>query len=124
MWVSVRGKNDIAVLDGTTYHEKTRNTVPNGPGMTIFSPDGKLGDVCPSFTPETVVISTTDHTIVGHGKQESPFCPDIAATPDGKQGLRRAAINCSLLVICFGCQGRDAPIMTERQRRGIKLMIA
>ena len=124
MWVSVRGKNDIAVLDCTTYHEKTRIAVPNGPSMTTFLPDGKLGDVCSSFTPETVVISTTDHTIVGHVKQESPFCPDIAATPDGKQGLRRAAINCSLLVIRFGCHGRDAPIMTERQRRGIKLIIA
>jgi YVTN family beta-propeller protein len=85
VWVAVRGENYIAVLDGTTYQEKSRITVPNGPGMTIFSPDGKLGYVCSSFTPETVVISTADHSIVGHVKQESPFCPDIAATPDGEQ---------------------------------------
>jgi YVTN family beta-propeller protein len=53
--------------------------------MTIFSPDGKYGYVCSSFTPETVVIATESHKIVGHVKQDSPFCPDIAATPDGKQ---------------------------------------
>jgi len=85
VWVSVRGENYLAVLDGKTYQEKSRITVPNGPGMTIFSPDGKYGYVCSSFTPETIVISTASRKIVGHVKQESPFCPDIAATPDGKQ---------------------------------------
>src|SRR6202045_1288242 len=38
VWVAVRGENYISVLDGTTYEEKTRIIVPNGPGMTIFSP--------------------------------------------------------------------------------------
>jgi len=32
-----------------------------------------------------VVITVADHQIVGHVKQDSPFCPNIAATPDGKQ---------------------------------------
>jgi DNA-binding beta-propeller fold protein YncE len=85
VWVSVRGENYVSVLDGTTYAEKTRITVPNGPGMTIFSPDGKYGYVCSSFTPETVVISVADHKIVGRVPQASPFCPNIAATPDSKQ---------------------------------------
>src|SRR6202048_3350883 len=85
VWVSVRGENYLAVLDGKTYQEKSHITVPNGPGMTIFSPDGKYGYVCSSFTPETVVVSTADHQIVGHVSRKSPFCPDIAATPDGKQ---------------------------------------
>src|SRR5712692_5868162 len=85
VWVSIRGENYIAVLDGTSFKEKTRITVPNGPGMTIFSPDGKYGYVCSSFSPETVVITTAGHEIIGHVKQESPFCPDIAATPDGNQ---------------------------------------
>ena len=85
VWVSVRGENYIAVLDGKTFREVSRITVPNGPGMTIFSPNGKYGYVCSSFTPETVVIATASHKIVGHIKQVSPFCPDIAATPDGKQ---------------------------------------
>ena len=85
VWVVVRGENYVSVLDGTTYEEKTRITVPNGPGMTIFSPDGKYGYVCSSFTPETEVISVVDHKIVGKVPQTSPFCPNIAATPDSKQ---------------------------------------
>ncbi|HUD94137.1 YncE family protein, partial [Sphingobium sp.] len=84
-WVSVRGEDYIAVLDGTTFKETGRIAVPNGPGMTIFSPDGKYGYVCSSFSPETVVIDTRSKRIVGRVKQDSPFCPDIAATPDGKQ---------------------------------------
>ncbi len=85
VWVAVRGENYVSVLDGTTYEEKARITVPNGPGMTIFSPDGKYGYVCSSFTPETVVITVADHKIVGRVPQASPFCPNIAATPDSKQ---------------------------------------
>jgi YVTN family beta-propeller protein len=85
VWVSIRGESYIAVLDGKTFKEKTRITVPNGPGMTIFSPDGQYGYVCSSFRPETIVIATAGHKVVGHVTQQSPFCPDIAATPDGKQ---------------------------------------
>jgi YVTN family beta-propeller protein len=83
--VTVRGENYVSVLDGSTYQEKTRIIVPGGPGMQIFSPDGKYGYVCSSFNPETVVITVADHQIVGHVRQASPFCPNIAATPDGKQ---------------------------------------
>src|SRR5580693_5226305 len=85
VWVVVRGENYVSVLDGTTYEEKTRIIVPNGPGMTIFSPDGKYGYVCSSFTPETDVITVADHQIVGKVVQASPFCPNIAATPDNTQ---------------------------------------
>jgi YVTN family beta-propeller protein len=85
VWVTVRGEAYISVLDGKTFEEKTRIKVPAGPGMQIFSPDGKYGYVCSSFNPETVVITVADHQIVGHVRQDSPFCPNIAATPDGKQ---------------------------------------
>jgi YVTN family beta-propeller protein len=85
VWVTVRGENYVDVLDGRTYEEKTRITVPAGPGMQIFSPDGKYGYVCSSFNPETEVVSVADHKIVGAVKQASPFCPDLTATPDGKQ---------------------------------------
>jgi YVTN family beta-propeller protein len=85
VWVTVRGENYIEVLDAHSFAEKTRVTVPNGPGMQIFSPDGKYGYVCSSFNPETDVVSVADHQIVGRVKQDSAFCPDIAATPDGKQ---------------------------------------
>jgi YVTN family beta-propeller protein len=85
VWVTVRGEDYIAVLDGQSFEEKSRIKVPAGPGMQIFSPDGRYGYVCSSFNPETVVITVADHQIVGHVKQDSPFCPNIAATPDGKQ---------------------------------------
>jgi YVTN family beta-propeller protein len=85
VWITVRGEDFVQVLDGETYQPTLRMQVPNGPGMTIFSPDGEYGYVCSSFTPETVVIDTKTHEIVGRVKQASPFCPDIAATPDGKQ---------------------------------------
>jgi YVTN family beta-propeller protein len=85
VWVTVRGEDYVAVLDAHTFEEKTRIKVPAGPGMQIFSPDGMYGYLCSSFNPETVVITVADHQIVGHVKQDSPFCPNIAATPDGKQ---------------------------------------
>ncbi len=85
VWVTVRGEDYVSVLDGQSFEEKLRIKVPAGPGMQIFSPDGKYGYVCSSFNPETVVVSVADHRIVGHVKQDSPFCPNIAATPDGKQ---------------------------------------
>jgi YVTN family beta-propeller protein len=85
VWVTVRGENYISVLDPRTFAEKTRIVVPGGPGMQIFSPDGKYGYICSSFNPETVVVGVADHQIVGHVAQASPFCPNIAATPDGRQ---------------------------------------
>ena len=85
IWVTVRGENYISVLDAENFTEKTRIVTPSGPGMQIFSPDGKYGFVCSSFNPETDVVSVADHKIVGKVKQESPFCPDLAATPDGQQ---------------------------------------
>ena len=59
-------------------------TVPAGPGMQIFSPDGMCGYVCPSFIPETVAVMVADHKMVGRVKQESPFWRNIAARPDVK----------------------------------------
>ena len=85
VWVSIRGEDYLAVLDAASGRESGRIAVPNGPGMTIFAPDGRYAYVCSSFTPQTVVIDTKTKAIVGRVKQESPFCPDIAATPDGEQ---------------------------------------
>jgi YVTN family beta-propeller protein len=85
LWVTVRGENYISVIDPTTFEEKTRIVTPAGPGMQIFSPDGKYGYICSSFNPEIDVVTVADHKIVATVKQESPFCPNIAATPDGEQ---------------------------------------
>ncbi len=85
LWVTVRGQEYISVIDPASFTETKRIRVPAGPGMQIFSPDGTYGYVCSSFTAETVAIRLADHQIVGRIKQDSPFCPNIAATPDGKQ---------------------------------------
>jgi YVTN family beta-propeller protein len=85
VWVTVRGENYISVIDAADFAEKKRIEVPAGPGMQIFSPDGKYGYICSSFNPETVVVDVAAHAIVGRVKQESPFCPNIAASPDGDQ---------------------------------------
>lgn len=85
VWVTVRGENYVQVLDGATYEYKDKIYVGDGPGMTIFRPDGKYGFVCSSFIPETKVVDVQSHQIVGTVPQASPFCPNIAATPDGRQ---------------------------------------
>jgi YVTN family beta-propeller protein len=85
VWVTVRGEDYVAVLDSASFAEIKRIRVANGPGMTIFSPDGHYGYVCSSFTPETMAISTKSGAIVGRIKQQTPFCPNISATPEGDQ---------------------------------------
>ncbi|HEX4105484.1 MAG TPA: YncE family protein [Rhizomicrobium sp.] len=85
VWVTVRGEDYVAELDAASFRETARIKLPNGPGMQIFSPDGKYGYVCSSFMPETDIINVADRQIVGKVEQASPFCPNIAATPDGAQ---------------------------------------
>jgi YVTN family beta-propeller protein len=85
VWVTVRGENYVQVIDGRTFENKDRIYVGDGPGMTIFAPDGRYGYVCSSSIPETKVIDVHSHEIVATVPQASPFCPNIAATPDGKQ---------------------------------------
>jgi len=65
VWVTVRGEDYIAVLDGHTYRETARVQTPNGPGMTIFSPDGRLAYVCSSFVPELDVLRRPESTAGG-----------------------------------------------------------
>lgn len=85
VWVTIRGEDYVSVIDAATWVETARIKVPGGPGMAIFSPDGRYGYVCSSFNPEIVVIAVARRRIVGWVAQPSPFCPNIAASPDGKQ---------------------------------------
>ncbi|MEM5435851.1 YncE family protein [Paraburkholderia diazotrophica] len=85
VWVTVRGENYVSVIDSATFEEKTRITTAAGPGMQIFSTDGKYAYVCSSFNPETAIIEVASHKIIAKVKQDSPFCPNIAASPDGNQ---------------------------------------
>src|SRR6201988_4551782 len=85
VWVTVRGEDYVQVIDGKTYENKDLIVVCDGPVMTIFRPDGKYGYVCSSFVPEITVVDVKSHEIVATVPQPSPFCPNIAATPDGRQ---------------------------------------
>jgi YVTN family beta-propeller protein len=66
-------------------HETRRIVMANGPGMTMFGPDGRYAFVCSSFTPELTVIDAASHQIIQRLPQESPFCPNIAVTPDNDE---------------------------------------
>lgn len=85
VWVTVRGEDYVSVIDAKTFVEKDRVKTTGGPGMTIFSPDGHYAYVCSSFNPEIAVFETRSRKRAGTVTQPSPFCPNIAATPDGKQ---------------------------------------
>lgn len=85
VWVTVRGEDYISVVDAASFQEKARVTTPNGPGMAIFSPDGRYAYVCSSFEPTLVVFDVVMRKEAGRVAQPSPFCPNLAATPDGTQ---------------------------------------
>jgi len=79
------GSNAVNFIDTATNTVKHVTYVGRSPHEAFFTPDGKYGYVCSSFTPETAVITVANHKIVGKVQQASPFCPNIAATPDGTQ---------------------------------------
>jgi YVTN family beta-propeller protein len=82
LWVTVRGENYVSVIDPARMIETRRIEMANGPGMTMFGPDGRLAFVCSSFTPELTVVEVATHQIVKRVPQASPFCPNIAVTPE------------------------------------------
>lgn len=85
LWVTVRGENYVSVIDPVQMREVKRIETANGPGMTIFSTDGKYGFVCSSFTPELDVIDAASHAVINKLTQGSPFCPNIALTPENDE---------------------------------------
>ena len=85
MWVTVRGENYVSVVDPEQMKETRRIEVANGPGMTMFGPDGRYGFICSSFTPELDVIDVASHQVVKRIPQASPFCPNIAVTPENDE---------------------------------------
>src|SRR6266513_2258374 len=85
LWVTVRGENYVSVIDPARMKETRRIELANGPGMTMFGPDGKYAFVCSSFTPELAVIDVASHKIVKRSPQVSPFCPNIAVSPESDE---------------------------------------
>src|SRR6201987_5418994 len=85
LWVTVRGENYVSVVDPAQMREVRRITMANGPGMTMFGPDGRYGFVCSSFTPELTVGDTPSHEVLKRVPQASPFCPNIAVSPENDE---------------------------------------
>jgi YVTN family beta-propeller protein len=85
LWVTVRGEDYVSVIDPVVMRETRRVPLANGPGMTMFSPDGQYGFVCSSFTPELAVVEVQSHRVVKRLTQASPFCPNIAVSPENDE---------------------------------------
>jgi YVTN family beta-propeller protein len=85
LWVTVRGEDYVSIIDPVQMKEVRRIQMANGPGMTMFGPDGKYGFVCSSFIPELAVIDVASHQIIKRVPQASPFCPNIAVSPENDE---------------------------------------
>src|SRR5437764_1060807 len=85
LWVTVRGEDYVSVIDPIQMRETRRVEVANGPGMTMFGPDGQYAFVCSSFTPELTVLDVASHKIIKRVPQSSPFCTNIAVSPENDE---------------------------------------
>jgi len=85
LWVTVRGEDYVSVIDPVSTTEVRRIKLANGPGMTMFGTDGRYAFVCSSFTPELAVIDVKSHQIIKRVPQASPFCPNIAVSPENDE---------------------------------------
>ena len=85
LWVTVRGENYVSVIDPTLMKETRRIEMANGPGMTIFGTDGRYAFVCSSFTPELTVVDAKSYQILKRVPQASPFCPNLAVSPENDE---------------------------------------
>jgi YVTN family beta-propeller protein len=85
LWVTIRGENYVSVIDPARMKETQRIELANGPGMTMFGPDGEYAFVCSSFTPELAVVDVASHKIIKRLPQLSPFSPNIAVTPENDE---------------------------------------
>jgi YVTN family beta-propeller protein len=85
LWVTVRGQDYVSVIDPREGKEIRQIKTNNGPGMVMFPPNGKYAFVPSSFTPEVCVVDVGKHEVIARLPQPSPFCPNLACTPDGKE---------------------------------------
>lgn len=85
LWVTVRGEKYVSVIDPVQMKETRRIEMANGPGMPMFGPDGQYAFVCSSFTPELTVVDAASHQVLKRVPQASPFCPNIAVSPENDE---------------------------------------
>src|SRR5262245_31142287 len=72
LWVTVRGEDYVSVIDPKAMREIRRIRLANGPGMTMFGPDGRYGFVCSSFSHELAVVDTASRQIIKRVPQTVP----------------------------------------------------
>src|SRR6201981_2007606 len=72
-WVTVRGEDYVSVIDPMKMREIRRIRLANGPGMTMFGPDGRYGFVCSGFTPELAVLTTAPLKFISRGPRPGSF---------------------------------------------------
>jgi YVTN family beta-propeller protein len=85
LWVAVRGEDYVSIIDPVAMKEVRRGQTANGPGMILFSPDGRYAFVPSSFTPELDVVDTRSYQVIARVPQVSPFSPNLAVSADGEQ---------------------------------------
>ena len=85
LWVAVRGEDYVSVIAPVQMKETRRIQTTNGPGMVLFSPDGRYAYVPSSFTPELDVVDTHSYRVLARVPQASPFSPNLAVSADGAQ---------------------------------------
>lgn len=85
LWVTVRGEDYVAIIDPKEMKETRRIQLANGPGMTMFGPDGRYAFICSSLTSELAVVDAASHQIIKRLSQASPFCPNIAVSPENDE---------------------------------------
>jgi len=81
LWVTVRGEDYVSVIDPFQMKDPP-HSIGQCPGMTMFGPDGRYAFVCSSFTPELAVVDVASHEILKRLPHGSPFCPNIAVSPE------------------------------------------
>ena len=86
LWVAVRGEDHVAVIDVATLKVTFEVKTSDGAAMVIFRPDGAVAFVNSSRTAELTVIDVKTHAVVRRVTGlVSPFSPNLAASPDGKE---------------------------------------
>ncbi|HEY0778253.1 MAG TPA: beta-propeller fold lactonase family protein [Gemmatirosa sp.] len=85
LWVSVRGKDYISVIDPVRMREVRRVVTAPGPSMIVFRPDGKIAFVDHSFTSELDVVDVASGRVLKRIPVMSPFSPNLTVTADGEQ---------------------------------------
>src|SRR5258707_2580 len=85
LWVTVRGEDYVSIIDPVEMKETRRIQLVNGPGMTMFGPVGLYPFVSFILTPELDVVDVASHEILKRLPQASPFCPNIAVSPENDE---------------------------------------